>query len=440
MSFANVHAAWMRSVVVGVGVGVAVLVPSGATAQETGSTVLTLDQAVQLTLSRNERAKISDLNVVVADAAVQKSFTAFLPLVTLTGQDTQTSYPSTKTLPNNIGTSAVTINQPLLNASSFPLYAQAKNLASAQRHQNVDDRRLLGFTAATAFFTVLDAQQVVQAAQRQLENAKSNLSDTQARAQAQLSSSNDVTKAQADFASAQHELENDKGAVDNSFVQLALTINAPAPSSLTPPAPTLAAAEKPAGAIVTLVRFAVDHRPDVAVAKYDAIAARDFASEPLLRLVPVLGLQGQASATTNPNAPNWNEETLQGTLTWTIFDQGARYADKRSRDAQQEIADQNLLLLVRTVDAQVRSAGALLAAAQAAYRAAADGVKFAQQNVDETAILYRQGLATALELIDANDSRFTADTNFASAQFAMAQAYLGLRQALGLDALGTELR
>jgi outer membrane protein TolC len=402
--------------------------------------VLTLDQAVQLTLSRNERARISDLNVVVADAAVQKAFTAFLPLVTLAGQDTQTSYPSTKTLPNNIAASQATVNQPLLNASSFPLYSQAKNLARAQRDQNIDDRRLLGFTAATAFFTVLDAQQVVQAAQRQLDNAKANLSDTQARAQAQLSSSNDVTKAQADLASAQHELENDKGTVDDSFVQLAFTINAPVPSSLTPPAPTLAAAEKSVGGLVPLVRFAVDHRPDVAVAKYDATAARDFASEPLLRLVPVLGLQGQASATTNPNLPNWNEETLQGTLTWTIFDQGARYADKRSRDAQREIADQSLLLLVRTVDAQVRSAGALLAAAQAAYRAAADGVKFAQQNVDETSILYRQGLATALELIDANDSRFTADTNFASAQFAMAQAYLGLRQALGLDALGTELR
>jgi outer membrane protein TolC len=442
MSFANVHGSWMRSVVIGVGVGVgmAVLVPSSATAQETGSTALTLDQAVQLTLSRNERARISDLNVVVADAAVRKAFTAFLPLVTLTGQDTQTSYPSTKALPNNIGTSAVTVNQPLLNASLFPLYAQAKNLAAAQRHQNVDDRRLLGYTAATAFFTVLDAQQVVQAAQRQFDNAKANLSDTQARAQAQLSSSNDVTKAQADLASAQHELENDKGSLDNSLVQLAFTINSPMPSSLTPPAPTLTAAERPAGSADTLARFAVDHRPDVAVAKYDAVAARDFASEPLLRLVPVLALQGQASATTNPNAPNWNEETLQGTLTWTIFDQGARYADKRSRDAQQEIADQNLLLLVRTVDAQVRSAVALLVAAQAAYRAASDGVKFAQQNVDETAILYRQGLATALELVDANDSRFTAESNFASAQFAMAQAYLGLRQALGLDALGTELR
>jgi len=64
----------------------------------------------------------------------------------------------------------------------------------------------------------------------------------------------------------------------------------------------------------------------------------------------------------------------------------------------------------------------------------------AQQNVDETAILYRQGLAKAIELIDANDSRFTADVNYAGAQYSMAVAYLNLRQAMGLDPLGTELK
>ena len=64
----------------------------------------------------------------------------------------------------------------------------------------------------------------------------------------------------------------------------------------------------------------------------------------------------------------------------------------------------------------------------------------ARQNVDETAILYRQGLAKAIELVDANDSRFTAEVNDATAEFAMAQAYLSLRQALGLEPLGTELK
>jgi outer membrane protein TolC len=207
-----------------------------------------------------------------------------------------------------------------------------------------------------------------------------------------------------------------------------------------PPAPTLSAAQKAPAAADTLTRFAMDHRPDVLVSKYQAGAAADFASEPMLRLLPTLGVQGQASATTNSAAASWNQETLTTTLTWTLYDAGVRYADKHSRDAQANIADLNLQYLERNVDAQVRSAVALLVAAQAAFRVAADGVKFAVQNVDETAILYKQGLATALELTTANDSRFTAEVNYASAEFTMAQAYLGLRQALGLDALGTELR
>ena len=58
-----------------------------------GSGGLTLDQAVKLALSRNERAKISDLNVMVAEAAQEKALTAFLPVLTATGTDQQTAYP-----------------------------------------------------------------------------------------------------------------------------------------------------------------------------------------------------------------------------------------------------------------------------------------------------------------------------------------------------------
>ncbi len=400
---------------------------------------ISLDQAVQMTLARNEQVKVADLNVVVADAAVQKAFTAFLPILTATGGDTQTAAVAPKA-PYNVGTAALTVNQPLLTASAFPLYSQAKNLADSQRASTVDQRRLLAFGAANAFFAVLNAQDIVAAAQRQLENAKANVDDTQARAQAQLASTNDVTKARVDMANAAHELETDKGNRDSAFIQLSFIINGAVPASVDPPSPTLAAAEKAPGPPDTLAQFALDHRQDVLAAKYAAFAAHDFAEEPLLRIIPTVGLQGQATGTTHPTGVPWDNGSLGVTLTWTIFDAGARYADKRSRDAQADIAELNLRYLARNVDAQVRGALAQLLASQAAFRAAEEGVKVARQNVDETAILYRQGLSTALELVDANDSRFTAEVNFASAEFAMAQAYLGLRQALGLDPLGTELR
>jgi outer membrane protein TolC len=413
-------------------VGPATIIPGGP--------AMSLQDAVQLTLSRNERAKISDLNVVIADAAVEKAFAGFMPLVTMGGTDTQHAYAATSTAPNNIGTANLTVSQPLLNASLFPLYGQAKELANAQRSQSVDDKRLLAFAGATAFFTVLNAQEVVSAAQRALENSKANLADTQARAEAGLTSTNDVTRAQVDLTGAAREVEADKGVLDNAYVQLGFTVNAPVPASVLPPAATLAVAQQGLAGPDPLVRFARDHRPDVQVAKYQASAAHDFADEPMMRLIPTVGLQAQELTGNALPASRASDETLQATLTWTVFDQGVRYADKHSRSAQADIAELNLKLLDRTVDAQVRSAVALLASAQAAFRAAGDSAKFAAQNVDETAILYRQGLAKAIELVDANDSRFTAEVNLSSAEFTMAQAYLGLRQALGLEPLGTELK
>lgn len=401
---------------------------------------LTLDQAIQLTLTRNERAKISDLNVAVADAAVEKAFATFMPALVASASGTQ--HASVVRPPSNSGQAALTVSVPLLNASAFPLFAQARRLADAQRAQNVDDKRLLAFSAATAFFAVLNAQDIVTAALRQLDNARANLASTQARTQAQLSSTNDATKAQVDMAGSQREVEIDKGVLENALVQLAYVIYAPIPESLVPPGPTLEAAGKSLTTLENLVRFAVDHRPDVQVSRYQALAAHDFADEPLLRIVPTIGVQGQAIETTadSPLTGRHDDETLTGTATWTLFDNGGRYADKHSRDAQADISDLNYRLLLRTVDEQVHGAAVLLASAQSAFQVASETVKYARQNVDETEILYKQGLATALELVTANDSRFTAEVNYATAQFSMAQAYLSLRQALGLDVLGTELR
>jgi outer membrane protein TolC len=413
--------------------GVAVAAPS------TGP--LRLEDAVQLALSGNERAKISDFQVIVAEAGVERARAGFLPVISLSANEQQHLGP-TGSSPSNAGTSNFAVNQPIINASAWPLYSQAKALADSAHAQSVDDKRLLAFSAANAFFAVLNADDFLQAAQRQLDMAKANLADTQARADAGLTSSNDVTRVRVDIASAARQVEADKGNLDNAYVQLAFTINAPVLAPVLPPDATMRAAQQPPGQIDGLVRLAMDQRPDLLVAKQAAIAAHYFAGEPMLRLVPTLGVQGAATATTNP-APTtgrWNDETVTATLTWTLYDAGVRYADKHSRDAQAKIADLALQQLGRGVDAQVRGAVALLVSAQAAFHVAEDAVTAARQSVDETAILYRQGLAKAIELVDANDARFAAEVNYAGAEYAVAQAYLNFRQSLGLGPLGTELK
>ncbi len=287
------------------------------------------------------------------------------------GADQQHAYAATDRVPNNVRQLSVTLNQPLLNASAFPLYAQAEAVLDAQRAQNVDDKRVLGFNAATAFLAVLTANDVLRAAERQFTNAQANLADAQGRVDAGLASSNDVTRAQVDLAGASREVELDKGALDNSLVQLAFVINAPAPSSLSPPTDTLAAAERSVDPLDRLVRFALDRRPNLIASRHSDRAAHRFADEPLLRIVPTVGLQGQEATTSNSAASgHWHDEILTGTVTWTLYDSGARYADKHARDAQASIADLTAQQLERNIDSQVRGAVALLVSAQSGYHAA----------------------------------------------------------------------
>jgi len=413
---------------------------------EDAPAMLRIEDAVQLALSRNERAKISDLNVRVAEVAVTRAVSPFLPSATFSANDTQRPADVVRQGPNNIGTAAVTITQPLLNVAAIPLFEQAKQLFEGQKAQTIDDKRLLAFDAAKAFFAALSADAVLEAAQRKLDTSKANLADTQARAEAQLTSTNDVTRAQIDLGGSEREVELDRGAAQAAYIQLAFTINAPPPTGLAAPAAVLRACREPVPRVDTLVHLALDHRPDLVAKKRLALAAHDFAREPLLRLVPTLGLTGSFSGTTNTEAkppapaPLWNDEFIQATLTWPIYDAGVRYADKHSRDASAGIADLTVDQLARTVDAGVRSAAVTLESSQTALNAAERAMNAARQSATETGILYRQGLAKAIELVDANDQRFLAEVNYSSDEYSVALAYLALRQALGLDPLGTELK
>ena len=418
----------------------------GVARAEDAAVMMRIDDAVQLALTRNERAKVSDLNERVAQVAVTRAVSPFLPTATLNANDVQRPDDVVRQGPTNIGTATVSITQPLINIAAIPLFAQAKQNYEGQKAQTVDDKRILAFDAARSFFDVLAVNAVLTAALEKLDTSKSNLSDTQARAEAQLTGTNDVTRAQIDLGGAEREVELDRGTAQVSFIALGFIINAPPPSSLAEPASVLRAARGAVPRPETLLQVAMAHRPDLVAKKHLAVAAHDFASEPLLRLIPTFGLTGTLALTTNTEArppapaPLPNDEFLQATLTWPIYDAGVRYADKHSRDAQAAISDLTVDTLLRSIDADVRSAAVALESSQAALAASERAMNAARQSATETGILYRQGLAKAIELVDANDQRFLAEVNYSSAEYSTALAYLALRQSLGLDPLGTELK
>ena len=392
---------------------------------------------MRLALSRNERAQISDLNVKIVQAGVMKARAAFLPVVNADGNNILRPFDKS---PIDTATAHLTVSQPLLVPSAFPLYSEAKENLASQIAQTVDDKRQLSFDAAKAFLNVLLAEKVLLAANRKLGTARADLADTQAQMAAALVSSNDVTRAQISLSSSEREVASDQGGVDAAYLQLAFVVNSAVTPGLTPPTTLLDASERPLPPLAQLIAASIARRPDLVAKKHAAIAAHDFAREPRMRFFPTVGVSAEGTATTSA-AGGGHEIDAQLALTasWDIWDAGVRDADAHSRDASAEIADLTTKTLIRTIEVQVRTAVVQLAAAQQALIAARDAMVASAKSATETAILYKQGLAKAIELLDANDQRFEAEVDYAAAQDTVANAYLALRQAMGFDPIGTEL-
>jgi outer membrane protein TolC len=409
---------------------VAQLAPSVALSAE-----LTLAEAVRLALTRNERSQIARLNVVSAEAAVTRARAGFLPSITLSGSETLRPFSVEQsgrtTLSTNAASGTLAINQPLFSYGTFPLYRSAKHGRESAQHSEVDQRRQLAFDAARAFFTVIAQQNLLAAAERRLERATASFNDTQARAQAQLTSSNDVTRSRLERASAAQTVATARGGLRQARINLHYVLDHGLPSVLRPHTGQL----WPGGLdnVNRLTDQAFAQRPDLAAARATAAATSASAEEPKRRFVPTLGSTAQARVADGQIAGDryW-DTTLTFTLSWSIWDAGSRGADEASRVAAAQTSQLQVKALQRRIHSDVHIAVAGLKTAREVIRAAEEQTTAARQNADESTILYKQGLAKAIELVDANLSRYSAEQALAAAELSLRQAELDLRAALGL--------
>lgn len=395
---------------------------------------LTMEEAVRLALASNERALKAPLRIEVAEGQLDRARAAFLP--TLSASGSGNLHPLDRNSRVLAGGGTVSLSQPILSLPAFPLYAQAKHALEAERWGAAQDKRLVAFDTARAFLVVRTNQRLLDSANQRLERARAAQANAEARAKAALTSVNDVTLAMVDTAAAAREVALAEGNLAKAYVQLGFLVGRPVAGALADSGMTMRAAEAGAFRAEDVVRIAEGRRPDVRAAEERTLAARENAKEPLYRLAPTLGLSAQVKLTVAPVAPEKaHDESAQLTLTWNLYDAGVRYADRRVRLAQAESQALDEKALRRSIAADVGLALASLKAAREAHRISGEAVEAARKHTAETEILYQQGLARALELVTANGRRYDAEVARETARLSMAQAYLDLRFAIGLDPL-----
>jgi outer membrane protein TolC len=410
---------------------------------------LKLEDAVRLAIQNNERAQKAPLRVEVAAGQLERARDAFLP--TVSGSAASTYRPDSGRASDLTNSAAVLLTQPLLNPSAFPQYSQQKHTLESERLGSVQDKRQLAFETAKAFVQTLTAERILDSAKRKAQTAKLNTESAEARAQAGLTSTNDVTRARLQLATSQGQVASAEGNVARAYIGLSFLVGQKVLPPLVTPDNTTRAAQRYEEVRTSEVRGALDRRersiasaqdrrPDVQSLHERTEALRYSAKEPLYRLIPSLSASGQLRFVPDP-LPNEKgvDPQVNVNLSWPIFDAGFRYADRRQRLAQTASAELDEKLLRRSVQTDVELALASLRAARESLRAAVEAATAAALNTEETAILYRQGLARSIEVNDANDKQFEAETSRESAKLTMEQAYLDLRNALGFGPLDQDV-
>jgi outer membrane protein TolC len=395
---------------------------------------LTLERAVELAVTRNERAAIAETTVEAAAARLRLARSSFFPRVDINGTARRDLDPGNTS--NNISTSA-TLLQPIFDARAFPLYRVARYEHEAAQLTARETTRVLAFDAANVFLTALSFEQVLVAAEHRRDFAQTNLTDVRARFEAGLVSSNDVTRAELELATAVRGVAQAAGDVQVTRLNLATLVNAPVTGALATPVELLDHASNPPEVDEATVKTAQQQRTDVAATRANVEALRAFAQEPAARFLPSVLFSAQTRNINDGPVTDRNNDGFFGvTLAWPVFDGGVRNAQQAEREAQVRGAELGLVASLREIERQLRGAAVQLSTEQASLREATAALVAARRNAEETSALYREGLASALELADANQRLFEAEVAEVTARYRMALAYLALREASGVTPVG----
>jgi outer membrane protein TolC len=406
---------------------------------------LTLARAVELARARNERPQIAAEQAAAAAARLDRARAFFFPELALTATYTRRAYEVTRDVGGqpvviqslNALNGNATVGSVIFDARGIPLYRAAAADLEAARLDASEAERLIGFEAADAFLQTLALMQVRGAAEHRLALAKESLHDASTRFEAQLVSSNDVTKAELELANAQAQLTSSQNDVERARLSLGLLLATPPPEELVEPQapePTLEPEQQ-------LISDALATRGDLRALEARQRSARLFAQEPLMRLLPTLSLTAQLRGT---NEAGLSGNTIDGfgalTLGWVLFDGGERCAERNERLALTRVAELNTQAAGRATQVQVSTALVTIANAKSSLTQSQAAATAARKNAGETAELYRQGLAGALDAQDARVRLFEAEVAQARSRYGLQLAHLELRAATGLQALAPEVQ
>ncbi|RKH16793.1 TolC family protein [Corallococcus praedator] len=402
--------------------------------------VLSLDEALESARQQNLDLKIAQERFEQASLATRKAWAGYLPTISVGASITRNNVAAI--IPaGTIAPVDITI-QPLIQQGAQAEIRQAiiapqlwagiaasyKSVKLAELNTQTARRQVL-FGVAQAYYGAAAQQEALRAQERLLELTRAREKDTQARFDAGTVTRVALLRAQLDRSRAEQDLVRAKNALAGLKLALGTLIQKEPDFDLAPPPePQVPAQASPDD----LVNQAIQERSDVQAAEVGLKLTRINKTGVILSYLPTLGVTG-AYRIANAAGFTGQNETWAITFgaSWTLFDGGLREANLSEASSRVREATVSQQLAQARVKEEVRRSKLDLENALANRSKAEEALGLARESNRLTDVSFQAGVATYLEVADANTSLTNAEVGFVSERLQASLAALRLLNALG---------
>jgi outer membrane protein TolC len=330
--------------------------------------------------------------------------------------------------PLEVWTGSANLRVPLVvPAAWFDLAAAKQSELGAQAAAEAARLQLrAGF--AQAAWASSAAEEVVAASKRAVETAREHAQSAERAVRAGTGAPLAALQAQTELVRRESDLARATAERDRAHLALGVLLGRAEPLEVAVPEPSAPASFD----LTRLATEALERRPEVRAQSAQVAAAERQVESAWSRLAPQLAVNVSAFASTvaypTGDKAGWK---ASADLTWSLYDGGHRYGRRDQAAAQAAGASAALGAQRVEIRREVQDAVRDIEVAKERFRLAVQQKGFASEAAASAKRSFEAGLASSLDVLDANDRVYQAEVALADARARLGAAVVALDRAVG---------
>lgn len=393
---------------------------------------ITLTDAWHSAISTYETVRLSQEDLYQSEKNIDKAISQILPTLTAGANYTKYSEGKANIQPDNSSSYDIKLSQSLYSGGKeWSLWRQAKKKAEASRHGLETAKEGIVLNVSQAYYAVLKAGKIVEIKGSALKRVTEQRRVASARFQVGEVTKAIVLRAEADVAGAEAEFANAKKGLLVAKDKLSRLIGVTEEFKVVDPnIQTI-----PDAGLDKLVSLSIEKRQDYLQSKIDEEVADDGITYAWGNFLPSLKLEGiYSKREQNTKTAFFNDEsTYAGIIfTYPLFEGGLRKAELDEAKSKKRQAEFKRTSLRKDIELEVREAFHNLEAFSSVIESNKRQVSFAEENYTMVFKQFSYGLATNVDVIDANTTLVSSQSNLINATYDFQMTILELKKKVGI--------